>query len=83
LLAAFQKDEAFSFSVEQQLIESLSEREIEVLRLIAQGLSNREIAETLVLAVSTIKTHVNNIYRKLDVNSRTQAVAKSQQLGLI
>jgi LuxR family maltose regulon positive regulatory protein len=66
-----------------QLVEPLSEREIEVLRLIVNGLSNREIAEELVVAVSTIKTHVNHIYRKLEVNSRTQAVARSQQLDLL
>jgi LuxR family maltose regulon positive regulatory protein len=66
-----------------QLIDPLSDREIEVLHLIVNGLSNREIAEELVVAVSTIKTHVNHIYRKLEVNSRTQAVAKSQQLGLL
>ena len=51
--------------------------------LMAVGISNREIAEELVLAVSTIKTHLNHIYRKLDVNNRTQAVAKSQKLDLL
>jgi LuxR family maltose regulon positive regulatory protein len=65
------------------LIEPLSERELEVLRLIAAGLSNREIAEELVVAVSTIKTHVNNIYRKLDVSSRTQAIALARALKLM
>ncbi|MBN1993702.1 MAG: response regulator transcription factor [Anaerolineae bacterium] len=65
------------------LIEPLSERELEVLRLIAAGLSNREIAAELVVAVSTVKTHVNNIYRKLDVSSRTQAVAVARALKLL
>ena len=65
------------------LIEPLSERELEVLRLIAAGLSNREIADQLVVAVSTVKTHINNIYRKLDVSKRTQAVARARKLNLL
>jgi LuxR family maltose regulon positive regulatory protein len=65
------------------LIEPLSERELEVLRLVAAGLSNREVAERLVVAVSTVKTHVNNIYRKLDVSTRTQAVARARELNLL
>ncbi|MFC1960000.1 response regulator transcription factor, partial [Chloroflexota bacterium] len=54
--------------------ELLSERELEVLTLIAKGLSNREIADRLYLALSTVKKHINNIYSKLDVKNRTQAV---------
>jgi LuxR family maltose regulon positive regulatory protein len=65
------------------LIEPLSERELEVLRLIAGGLSNREIAQELVVAISTVKTHINNIYRKLDVSKRTQAVARARELQLL
>lgn len=65
------------------LVEPLSEREQEVLRLIAVGLSNREIAEELVVAVSTVKWHINNVYGKLGVRSRTQAVARANQLGLL
>jgi LuxR family maltose regulon positive regulatory protein len=65
------------------LIEPLSERELEVLELIAAGRSNREIAEELVVAVSTVKSHINNIYRKLDVSSRTQAVARGRELNLV
>jgi LuxR family maltose regulon positive regulatory protein len=82
LLASFQETDFVSLP-SSQLVDPLSDRELEVLSLIADGLSNREIAEKLVVAVSTIKTHVNHIYRKLDVNSRTQAIAKSQQLGLL
>jgi LuxR family maltose regulon positive regulatory protein len=67
----------------QAMIEPLSERELEVLRLIAAGLSNREIAQELVIAISTAKTHINNIYRKLDVSSRTQAVARARELNLL
>ncbi len=65
------------------LLEPLSEREREVLRLIADGLSNREIAEKLFITVGTAKTHANNIYRKLDVRSRTQAVARATELGVL
>jgi LuxR family maltose regulon positive regulatory protein len=67
----------------QPLIEPLSERELEVLRWMAAGYSNREIAQELVLAVSTVKKHINNIYGKLAVGSRTQAVAKARELGLL
>jgi LuxR family maltose regulon positive regulatory protein len=67
----------------QPLVEPLSERELEVLSLIAAGLSNREIADRLVIAVGTVKRHINNVYGKLDVHSRTQAVAQARELGLI
>ncbi len=65
------------------LVELPSERELEVLRLIDAGLSNREIAERLIVGLGTIKTHINNLYRKLDVNSRTQALARARELGLL
>jgi LuxR family maltose regulon positive regulatory protein len=52
-----------------------------VLRLIADGLSNREIADRLIVGTGTVKTHINNIYRKLDVNSRTQAIRRARELG--
>jgi len=65
------------------LVEPLSERELEVLGLIAAGLSNREIAQKLFVALSTVKTHINNIYRKLDVSKRTQAVARAKELNLL
>jgi len=63
--------------------DDLSERERQVLRLIAEGLTNREIAERLYLAMSTVKTHINNLYGKLGVSKRTQAVARGRQLGLL
>ena len=67
----------------QQLLDPLTERELEVLRLIAAGLSNREIADRLVLALSTVKSYVNTIYGKLQVQSRTQAVARARALHLL
>jgi LuxR family transcriptional regulator, maltose regulon positive regulatory protein len=63
--------------------ELLSERELEVLRLIALGLSNREIAQELFVTPGTAKRHVHNIYRKLEVRSRTQAMARARDLNLI
>jgi DNA-binding NarL/FixJ family response regulator len=64
------------------VIEPLSEREIEILRLIAQGASNREIAGTLFLAEGTVKNHVTNILGKLDVRDRTQAALRAKEGGL-
>ncbi|GHO44937.1 hypothetical protein KSX_31000 [Ktedonospora formicarum] len=61
----------------------LSERELDVLRLIAAGRSNQHIAGDLVVALSTVKTHLNNIYAKLGVHSRTQAVARAKELMLL
>jgi LuxR family maltose regulon positive regulatory protein len=65
------------------LVEALSPRELEVLRLVAQGLSNREIGERLFLALSTVKGHNRNLFGKLQVQNRTQAVARARELGLI
>ena len=65
----------------QLLIEPLSAREIEVLKLIEAGLSNQEIAAKLYLSVATVKRHISNIYAKLDVKTRTQAVSFGKELG--
>ncbi|HZR44709.1 MAG TPA: LuxR C-terminal-related transcriptional regulator [Ktedonobacteraceae bacterium] len=65
------------------LLEPLSERELEVLSLIAQGLSNREIAQRLVLSTGTVKVHTRNIYGKLGVGSRTQALAQATRFKLL
>ncbi|MCD4722690.1 MAG: LuxR C-terminal-related transcriptional regulator [Desulfobacula sp.] len=65
------------------LLEQMSEREVQVLRLVAAGLSNREIAEELYLAVGTVKKHLYNIYGKLNVNRRTQAVSQAKKLSLL
>jgi LuxR family transcriptional regulator, maltose regulon positive regulatory protein len=67
----------------QTLIEPLTARELEVLRLMATGLSNAAIAERLVVTVGTVKSHLKHIYGKLGVQSRTQAVAQARQRGLL
>ncbi len=67
----------------EPLIEPLSQRELQVLTLIAGGASNREIAEELVLALGTVKKHINNIFGKLNVSSRTQAIARARELNLL
>ena len=61
----------------------LTERELEVLRHIARGRSNQEIADTLFVSLNTVKTHTNNIYGKLGVKRRTQALDKARQLNLL
>ena len=65
------------------LPEPLSGRELEILQLVAAGKSNRRIAQELYVSVGTVKTHLNNLYRKLRVRSRTQAVARARELNLI
>jgi LuxR family transcriptional regulator, maltose regulon positive regulatory protein len=67
----------------QPLVEPLSDRELEILGLIAGGLSNREISERLFLALITVKGHNRNIFRKLQVRRRTEAVARARELGLL
>jgi LuxR family maltose regulon positive regulatory protein len=67
----------------QPLIEPLSQRELEVLQLIAQGLSNREISERLFLALDTVKGHNRKIFDKLQVQRRTEAIARARELGLL
>jgi len=68
---------------DQPLIEPLSERELEILKLIAEGLSNQEIGAQLFLSLNTVKAHTRNIYGKLGVNSRTQATARARDLGIL
>jgi len=67
----------------QPLIEPLTQRELEVLRLIAQGLSNREISERLFIALITVKGHNQKIFGKLQVKRRTEAIARARELGLL
>ena len=66
----------------QALADPLSSREMEILRLVATGASNKEIAETLVIAEGTVKNHLTNILSKLGVKDRMQAVLKSRELGI-
>src|SRR5262249_11551249 len=76
LIAAFEK-------VQHPLVEPLSHRELEVLRLIADGLSNHEIGQRLYLAVSSVKGHNKRIFAKLQVQRRTEAVARARELHLL
>lgn len=72
------KDEEYLF-----LTYTLTKREIEVINLIAAGLSNKEIARKLDLTVNTVKTHIKNLYGKLQVNNRVQAVEKAKELNIM
>lgn len=85
LLAAFGDNEEFhsSFLSPQPLVEPLSGRELEILVLLAQGLSNRAIGERLFLALDTVKGHNRRIFDKLQVQSRTEAIARARELGLL
>ena len=83
LLAALEKDATGTARPATELPEVLSERELEVLALIAAGKSNRRIASELFVSVGTVKTHLNNLYRKLDAHSRTQAVNRARELKLL
>jgi LuxR family maltose regulon positive regulatory protein len=65
------------------LLEPLSEREFDVLQLIAEGLTNPEIATRLFLSLHTVKTHTRNIYGKLDAHNRMEAVAKARAFGVL
>jgi len=67
----------------QPLIEPLTDRELEVLQELAKGLTNPEIAERLMVSLNTVKTHTKNIYAKLEVRNRTEAVIRAQELGLL
>jgi LuxR family maltose regulon positive regulatory protein len=66
-----------------ELVEPLTERELEVLRLLAAGASNRAIAEELVVTLDTVKRHVSHLFTKLEVANRTQAVARAREVGLL
>ncbi len=88
LLAAFKAEEQKRVNnshlpPSQPLIEPLSQRELEILRLIAQGLSNHEICQRLFLALSTVKGHNKNIFDKLQVQSRSEAAVRARELGLL
>ncbi len=84
-LLTSKKKAARNFEVNRKALDYLqiSERELEVLSLLAEGLSNDEIAGKLYVSVNTVKTHLTNLYQKLDVKRRTQAVKKGKSLKLI
>jgi LuxR family transcriptional regulator, maltose regulon positive regulatory protein len=86
LLAAFEarsKPKPEPDHVDERLIEPLSEREIQVLRLLGQGYTDKQIAATLIVTNQTVHQHLKNIYSKLDVHSRTEANVRAQKLGLL
>lgn len=64
-------------------LSELSERELDVLHLLAEGLSNQEIADRLFVSLNTTKTHLSNIYSKLNVKSRTQAIRRAKELAIL
>jgi LuxR family maltose regulon positive regulatory protein len=89
LLAAFpikdpqQAEPSESQESQFEYFDPLSERETEILQLIAEGLTNPDIANTLFLSLHTVKTHTRNIYSKLGVHNRTEAVARARLLGIL
>jgi ATP/maltotriose-dependent transcriptional regulator MalT len=82
VLAAFSQGRAKRVA-QPATVEPLSERELEVLQHIAEGRTDREIADRLYLSLYTVKVHARNIYGKLGVNKRMQAVAKARELGVL
>jgi LuxR family maltose regulon positive regulatory protein len=86
LLSAFERaveKQSITHPKKTDMIEPLSERELEVLRLVAQGLTNDEISQRLVLALSTVKGHNLRIFGKLQVQNRSEAVTRARELGLL
>ena len=83
LLAAFLQPSSKEKTKQETFFEPLSEREREILRLIAQGCTNQQIADLLVIALSTVKSHINNLYGKLGTNRRTEAIVIAREKGLL
>jgi LuxR family maltose regulon positive regulatory protein len=83
LLAVYGTKRTTLSKANQPLVDPLSERELEVLALIAQGRTNQEIGDRLYLSLNTVKVHTRNIYSKMGVNNRTQAVAQARTIGLL
>ena len=76
-------EEEFTINEKELKKLNLSTREYQVLQLLTQGQSNAEIAQNLFLSISTVKTHISNLFVKMDVKSRTQAIEKSKRLKII
>jgi len=88
LLAAFRSPESGSVGVPPyphtpRLVEPLSDRELDVLRFLAERRTNQEIAQAMCVSVNTVKTHLKNVYGKLDVHSRKRAITRAKELGLL
>jgi len=83
LLEALGESVTIAPPIAGQLIEPLSQRELEVLRLIIDGATNQEIAHELVLTVNTVKRHISNIFGKLHVSNRAQAIARAHELNIL
>jgi LuxR family maltose regulon positive regulatory protein len=87
LLDALESDltasDSSSAAMHAALVEPLTERELEVLRLLSTHLSSTEMAQELIISVNTVRSHIKNIYGKLGVHSRGQAVARAQDLNLL
>ena len=83
--AAAPPERDIPFQPREEILEKLgiTPREYEVLELVAQGLSNQEIADRLFVSLNTVKTHASNVFSKLDAQRRTQAIQKAQTLGLL
>lgn len=77
------RQSATAAEANQQLVEPLTPRELELLALVVTGISNREIGEQLFISYGTVRRHLNNIYGKLGVNGRSQAILKAQELNLV
>ncbi|MEN9298304.1 MAG: hypothetical protein RLZZ429_617 [Bacteroidota bacterium] len=79
------RDPSLPFEVNSKEMEALgiSERELEVLQLMSQGMSNQEIGDALFVSLNTVKTHAARIFEKLEVQRRTQAIEKAKKIGLI
>jgi LuxR family maltose regulon positive regulatory protein len=85
LLAAFEQTiqhQPIQVAITSHLVEPISAREMDVLKLLAQGCTDKKIAETLVIARETVHKHLKNIYGKLDVHSRTEAIVRAHELNL-
>jgi LuxR family maltose regulon positive regulatory protein len=87
LLSAFEERTPAGFVLQTAagagLVEPLTAREVEIVRLVAAGMTNQEIAEQLVISLPTVKRHIANAYGKLGVGHRTEAVARANELGLL
>ena len=83
LLEALGESVKIELVIASKLKEHLSQRELEVLRLIVEGATNKEIADELVLTVNTVKRHISNIFGKLVVRNRAEAIARARELNLL